>query len=61
MLYAMSAGSRKEDAKALIATSPMKILGVDNLDDAAMMVRLSPCSHKNIMLCHHHVIYFPVV
>ena len=44
----MSAGTRKEDAKALIATSPMKILGVDNLDDAAMMVRLSQCIHTQL-------------
>ena len=31
-------GTRVEDAKALIATSPMKILAVDNLDEAAQMV-----------------------
>jgi hypothetical protein len=32
------AGTRVEDAKALIAASPMKILAIDNLDEAAKMV-----------------------
>jgi len=35
-------GTRVEDAKALIAASPLKILAIDNLDEAAkMIVRLS--------------------
>ena len=34
----MLTGTRVEDAKALIASSPMKILAVDNLDEAAQMV-----------------------
>ena len=36
---AVVSGTRVEDAKALIAASPLKILAIDNLDEAAKMVR----------------------
>ncbi|KAI0233667.1 hypothetical protein LSAT2_016106, partial [Lamellibrachia satsuma] len=34
----VSAGTRVDDADALITTIPMPILGVDNMDEAAKMV-----------------------
>lgn len=38
----MKMGTNVDDAKALIAASPLKILACDNLDEAAKMVtRLS--------------------
>lgn len=35
-----------DDAKALIAASPLKILACDDLDEAAKMVRSKPPHHK---------------
>jgi hypothetical protein len=37
-LQCLFAGTRVEDAKAIIASSTMKILACDNLDEAAQMV-----------------------
>ncbi|MEQ2242101.1 beta' subunit [Ilyodon furcidens] len=34
----LSSGTRVDDAKALIASSPLKILACDDLDEAAKMV-----------------------
>ena len=41
-------GTRVDDAKALIAASPLKILAIDNLDEAAKMVRCFPHSQFHI-------------
>ena len=39
MLVSCIPGTRVDDAKALIATSKLRILACDDLDDAAKMVR----------------------
>jgi hypothetical protein len=37
------AGTRVEDAKAIFTTSDLRILAVDNLEEAAKMVTLINC------------------
>lgn len=40
-----SAGTRVDDAKALIASSKLKILACENLDEAAKMVNNFPSTY----------------
>lgn len=46
---ALSAGTRVDDAKALIAASPLKILACDDLDEAAKMVRCEQIPRQHLV------------
>ena len=51
----LALGTRVDDAKALIAASPLKILACDDLDEAAKMVRLCPNSTGEILCARARV------
>lgn len=49
--FFLSSGTRVDDAKALIAASPLKILACDDLDEAAKMVRTK--THVQLKCSRH--------
>lgn len=51
VFFCLFSGTRVDDAKALIAASPLKILACDDLDEAAKMVRTK--THVQLKCSRH--------
>lgn len=49
----MIPGTRVDDAKAIIASSKMKILACDNLDEAARMVCYLSLNEHFVLFSYH--------